>query len=216
MRGLLVKDFRLFFMQRRFWTIILLLTFFFAVSGQSVHFIIAYATMLCMYFTISTLNYDEFNRGYAFLFTLPISRRGYVLEKYLYALLLGGGAWAITTAGSAAYLYLTDPSWNVAEWIFAPGIIFPIMWLMIALMLPLQLKFGVEKSRIALIVLFAFVFGMTSVAAKIGPYLPQEFSLENLPELSMDGWIAVGAAAVLAATLLSVAVSMHIMSKKQF
>ena len=216
MRGLLVKDFRLFFMQRQFWVMILLITFFFAVSGQSVHFIIAYATMLCSYFTISTVSYDELNRGYAFLFTLPISRRGYVLEKYLYALVLGGGAWAITTAGCAAYLYLTDPSWNGAEWICVPGIIFPIMWLMIALMLPMQLKFGAEKSRIALIVLFAFVFGMISCVAKLGLYLPQEFGFENLLKLGMGGQIAVGAAAVLAATALSAAVSMHIMSKKQF
>lgn len=216
MRGLLVKDFRLFFMQRQFWTIILLLTFFFAVSGQSVHFVITYATMLCMYFTISTVSYDELNRGYAFLFTLPISRRGYVLEKYLYALLLGGGAWVITTAGSAAYLYLTDPSWNGAEWICVTGIIFPIMWLMISVMLPLQLKFGAEKSRISLIVFVALAFGVISCMAKLRPYLPQEFSFENLPKLSMGGWIAVGAAAVLAATLLSIAVSMHIMSKKQF
>lgn len=216
MRGLLVKDFRLFFMQRQFLTIILLLTFFFAVSGQGVHFIVTYATMLCIYFTISTVSYDELNRGYAFLFTLPISRRGYVLEKYLFALLLGGGAWAVTTAGSAVYLYLTDPSWNKAEWVGVTGIIFPVLWLMIALMLPLQLKFGAEKSRISLIVLIAFMFGVFSFVVKLRPNLPQEFSIENLPELSMGGWIAVGAAVVLAATFLSVAVSMHIMSKKQF
>lgn len=215
MRGLLVKDFRLFFMQKQFWMIILVLTLFFALSGQSVHFMIAYVTMLCTYFTVSTVSYDELNRGYAFLFTLPISRRGYVAEKYLFAFLLGGGAWAVTTAGSAVYLYLTDPTWNGPEWICVTGVIFPVMWMMIAVMLPLQLKFGAEKSRIALIVFVALMFGILSAVAKLLPALPSEFDLENMPQLGTGGLIAAGAAVFFAATLLSAAVSMHIMSKKQ-
>ncbi len=48
-------------------------------------------------FTLSTISYDEFDNGNAFLFSLPITRAGYVVEKYCFALILALSAWTIST-----------------------------------------------------------------------------------------------------------------------
>ena len=53
---------------------------------------------------LGTLSYDEFDRGYSFLFTLPVSKRGYVKEKYVLGLLFCGGIWLLSVLGSLVYV----------------------------------------------------------------------------------------------------------------
>ena len=44
---------------------------------------VGYVTFIFTLFTVSTISYDEYDNGYPFLFTLPITRRQYVNEKYV-------------------------------------------------------------------------------------------------------------------------------------
>ena len=82
MKGLLIKDFKLLKNQKQFFLIIGLITFMFLVTNDSPYFTITYATMMFSMFTMSTISYDEYDNGAAYLFSLPISRKGYVAEKY--------------------------------------------------------------------------------------------------------------------------------------
>lgn len=83
MKGLMVKDLRLLANQKQFFLIVVFMSVMLIISGQNMFFIVSYGTMICSFFTISTINYDEFNNGYEFLFTMPISRWGYVFETIL-------------------------------------------------------------------------------------------------------------------------------------
>ena len=78
MKGLLIKDFKLLKNQKQFFLIIGLITFMFLVTNDSPYFTITYATMMFSMFTMSTISYDEYDNGAAYLFSLPISRKGYV------------------------------------------------------------------------------------------------------------------------------------------
>ena len=91
MKGLLTKDFRILAGQKRYFTIIILIALIFLCSGQPAQIIVGYCTMFGMLFTVNTISYDEFDHGYLFLFTLPVTRKDYVLEKYVFMLLCGGG-----------------------------------------------------------------------------------------------------------------------------
>ena len=42
---------------------------------------VGYVTFIFTLFTVSTISYDEYDNGYPFLFTLPITRRQYVNRK---------------------------------------------------------------------------------------------------------------------------------------
>ena len=63
----------------------------------------SYCTLLMSFFTASTISYDEFNHGFFYLFSLPVSRKGYVAEKYLFGVLTGGVTWAATTVIGGIY-----------------------------------------------------------------------------------------------------------------
>ena len=88
MKGLLTKDFRILAGQKRYFTIIILIALIFLCSGQPAQIIVGYCTMFGMLFTVNTISYDEFDHGYLFLFTLPVTRKDYVLEKYVFMLLV--------------------------------------------------------------------------------------------------------------------------------
>lgn len=77
-------------------TIIILIALIFLCSGQPAQIIVGYCTMFGMLFTVNTISYDEFDHGYLFLFTLPVTRKDYVLEKYVFMMLCGGGFWAVS------------------------------------------------------------------------------------------------------------------------
>ena len=75
MKGLLTKDFRILAGQKRYFTIIILIALIFLCSGQPAQIIVGYCTMFGMLFTVNTISYDEFDHGYLFLFTLPVTRK---------------------------------------------------------------------------------------------------------------------------------------------
>lgn len=115
-------------------------------------------------FTLSTISYDEFDNGNAFLFTLPISRAGYAVEKYCLALLLGGGAWVLAIF-FAMVIAIVRGTVSVSDIAMTAVMILPALIVIQAVMIPFQLKFGGEKGRSALIgaVGLLFVIGIVAV-----------------------------------------------------
>lgn len=218
MKGLLYKDFRLLVAQKQFFLTLLLVAIVLVGAGQDVFFVVSYASMLASFFTVSTISYDEFNNGYPFLFTLPISRAGYVKEKYLFALLLGGGVWVISTAASAVYLYFKDPAWiqTAGEWLEGAVIIFLVLGIVMALMLPVQLKFGAEKARLISFLYMVVLIALFAIVEKIGNWLAPDMSLAWIANMDIFQWTLLGAAAFAIVVLISMTVSMRIMEKKQF
>ena len=218
MKGLLYKDFRLLVAQKQFFLTLLLVAIVLVGAGQDVFFVVSYASMLASFFTVSTISYDEFNNGYPFLFTLPISRAGYVKEKYLFALLLGGGVWVISTAASAVYLYFKDPAWiqTAGEWLEGAVIIFLVLGIVMALMLPVQLKFGAEKARLISFLYMVVLIALFAVVEKIGNWLAPDMSFAWIADMGISQWVLLGAVAFAIVVLISMTFSMRIMEKKQF
>ena len=81
MKGLLIKDLKLLKGQKNFFVVLIVIAIVLSVSMSSPSFVIGYMTFIGAVFTLSTISYDEFDNGNAFLFTLPFSRMDYVIEK---------------------------------------------------------------------------------------------------------------------------------------
>lgn len=155
MRGLLEKDIRLLLHSKQTFLCFIAITIILGVTQKNT-FVLGYSTFLMAALLVSTLSYDEMDHGLAFLFTLPIDRKMYVREKYL--LCIGGSiiAWFI-----ALVLYLVVMVVSNSHVVFSEELVkgvdfLPIGILYLSLLLPLQIKFGVEKSR--LVVLGVSVF----------------------------------------------------------
>lgn len=81
MKGLLIKDWKLLLRnQKSFLVIMSVMMVLYMAIGNPV-FVISYTPMLCVFVALSTITYDMFDNGAAFLFSLPFSRKDYVREK---------------------------------------------------------------------------------------------------------------------------------------
>lgn len=210
MRGLLTKDFRLIAGQKKFFFVVILIAVLFLFSGDNALFAVAYATMLCAYFSMSTLHYDEFNKGNVFLFTLPFSRKQYVEEKYLFGVLLGGAAWLCFSVLGVAANNVTHQEISTKDWFGTVVLYLAVMFYLLALSFPLQFKFGAEKGRMAMLVVFVVIF-MAIIFAKKIPGV--NTGLLNLSLPALEGIVFVVGVIFL---LISMQISIKIMEKRQF
>ncbi len=215
MKGLLIKDFRLLMAQKRFFLMVAVIAVIMSVMNNDVSFLLGFVTLIISQFAVSTVSYDEFDNGYPFLFTLPVSRRGYAVEKYVFGLLLGFTAWAFAMALS---LIVTAAQGGALLTVLLTGVsILPAALLMQSITLPFQLKFGGEKGRLALMAMAGVIF----VVIAGGSMLLDSFGADA-NALTAD--LAANGALVLAGTYLlalliwaaSMAVSIRIMEKKEF
>lgn len=80
MKGLLIKDFKLLKNQKSFLAIVAAVCAFVMIKGSESYAMFYGAAMAAM-LSVNSIGYDEENNGMGFLFTLPVSRRDYVLEN---------------------------------------------------------------------------------------------------------------------------------------
>ena len=105
MKGMLIKDFCILKLQKN--AVLVLLAMCVVFFMKSPTYIVNLFPMYGFLLVLGTLTYDEFDRGYSFLFTLPVSRRGYVKEKYVFGLLFCGGIWILSVLISLIYVWIT-------------------------------------------------------------------------------------------------------------
>lgn len=220
MSGLLIKDFRLMCQQKVFFLIIIAVSVFFVSSWDNCMFVVSYCTMFCACFSLTTISYDELNHGLSFLFTLPVSRRQYVAEKYLFGFLLGAGGWLFSALVSGSYIYVTGVTELSKEWFYTAFLTLAAMCVFLCVILPIQLKFGAEKSRIIMILLLLCVFGGVKMLDVVGE--AEIFMIFSIGDIRLFADLPLAAALAGAGVLtvlimvVSVCISVHILEKKEF
>lgn len=220
MSGLLVKDFRLMLQRKRFFLFLLLIALFMGFSMQeNMSMIVGYLTLLSVLFCVSTMSYDEYDNCYAFLLSLPVERKTYVKEKYLYGLLTGIGAWIISvlicTVCRIAKLQSLPAFSQIAE-----ALTFLVIGqLLLNLIIPLQLKYGMERGRMAMIAIIGSLSLLVFFGAKImaARGIPLDIYLDKAMSGANTGLLILIAIALLVLlTAISVMISQRIMEKKEF
>ncbi len=164
---------------------------------------------------MSSMAYDEQAKWDIFAAATPVGRRGIVGGKYLLALLTAGVA-ALVSAALAQTLLLTGlAEGDQAEVLFSIlGCAVAAVFLN-AVLLPILFKFGVEKSRILFLLLFALVFGgitLLAMVAKNGGDLGAALTFADRMGPLLPVLLVV---AVAAAYALSYFISIGIMEKKE-
>ncbi len=221
MRGLLEKDFRLTLTRKQTILIffVMALVMSFSMDGS---FTIGYLTMLSSIVAIGTLSYDEYDNGYAFLMTLPFDRKTYVLEKYLFSFLMTAGAWCVGAVLYFAGSFVSPGSGKavgqlVGELPMLLALI-PVLYLSAAVMIPIRLKYGSEKSRTVLFIIFGIIavliFGINNLPDGLAnPFSQLAQTLEGLsPAVILLTLFAVSAVLSGVSCLWSI----RIMENKEF
>ncbi|HJC10899.1 MAG TPA: ABC-2 transporter permease [Candidatus Blautia merdigallinarum] len=168
-------------------------------------------------FSISSISYDELDNGNAFLFSLPVTRKTYTIEKYCFGMIMGLGAWIIISMLSVA-IGIGRGQEPVGELITIAFIILPLVLFMLAVMVPVMLKFGAEKGRVAVVILFAVLYLTIVMLAESVQQWGEDFLpiLDSLPEIGIGTFLGILIAAAVLILLLSVRISIGIVKKKEF
>ena len=218
MKGLLVKDFRLMKGQKNFLLLLFIMIAFVFISGMDASFFMGYLPFLFMIADKSTITYDEFDNGMAFLMVLPISRKLYVQEKYLF-----GGVLGFTGLASAFVLFLISEinkgsSMTFTQYILLFLCFLAFVILFLCLMIPIQLKFGSEKGRIVLFIIFFGIIGIVYLVSKITDKIPAQIIevFQGIQKLPFGILAALAVGIYILALFISLKISLGIMEKKEW
>ncbi len=214
MKGLLIKDFKLLISQKIFFLLILVVSLGLLLFTNDITFPLGFFSLILSMFTLSTISYDQFDNGNAFLFTLPFSRAGYVIEKYCLGLILGGSSWLFITLLSLLITFFRNNMPFTGVLLSAVAIL-PFILIFQAVMLPIQIKFGSEKGRIVLI-------GVLGAIILLGLILEQLFQidltalLDSLPLIRLSLVFGITLIAAVLLWLISCKISIDVLRKMEF
>lgn len=216
MLGLIEKDLRLTLIRKQTLLIFFAVALIMGISMEG-SFIIGYLTILATIVAVGTISYDEFDNGFAFLMTLPFNRKTYVKEKYLFSLILAVLAWCFGVILNCIGNLIRHDSIALMDRLPILLVLLPALYLSAAVMIPLQLKYGSEKSRIVLFTFFGIIailiFASKKISENSDVFARLITSLEGLSPFVL---LAVIVLVCLLLTFASYLWSIRIIKKKEF
>lgn len=218
MKGLLIKDFKLLKGQKQFFASVLIVMTVFLMTSNNLSFVISYITVMMGMLTLTTISYDEHENGMGYLFTLPVSRKGYVREKYLFGIMTTLPVLAVVSAIAFLVSGIRHIDFTVEEWGGAIMGSMLIVTMMLSLLIPIELKFGAERSRIAMTLVFGGAFAVVYIVAKASEFLGIDWKIWIDRLNGLDLPVVWGAFAVICGGALAISYlfSLRFLMRREF
>ena len=210
MKGLLAKDFALLMQRKRVFLFLAAWAVVMSFTMEEGSFVVSWMAIIGAFFAISSLAYDEYDNCLPFLMSLPIERKTYAKEKYLFGFLCGFASWLFAFVVYVCAALIRGNVLNIANEIISLLIVIPAFVLLIDFSLPINIKFGSEKGRIVVLVIWAVVFGALMF---LGDSI--KLSIPTIP-VSMPIVVAIISVLAIAITFISLSISSRIMDSKEF
>lgn len=223
MKTLLVKDYRILMTQKKSFFILLLVGVIMVISTFEIDFLTGYMMMMAMILSLGTVNYDELDNGMAFIMTLPANRKTYAIEKYVFTMIN-------IVACAVIMLMIYFITKGFVNWQFGVGDMVSVTagWIcgiMIAasVMIPLYLKFGAEKRRVVMMLLWGVVAVIAIGGQKLAEVMAGTEAMNTINGFFAKistlpaGVVVLAVVAVLVMVVIfSLGISIGIMKKKEF
>lgn len=213
MLGLLRKDFFNLSSQLKIYLFIPLTAIAFCIWQHSFSFTQTMLSILIIFVPLSAFAYDEMSDFNTYALTLPVTKHQIVLSKYVLSAILT--VVVIVLAVLIGFIITITPiDLKVQDWkeYFAIIFIMAIMMNFInCILMPLMFRFGTEKARIILMILF---FGVGA----IGYFLSSQgwIDVSYLNELDISLFCVVAAVIAIVAEAVSMMISNRILDQKEF
>lgn len=213
-----LKDFRLMRNQIKFFAMVVLISILLMVGNNNPFFVVSYTMFVCSFSIINTIAYDEAENGYTFLFTLPISRKQYVAEKYMFSLGLMGASALIGLCILTGYLIRQNELADIGNYFFMTCNVLVVVIGYIAILLPVIFKCGIEKGRLVLSAAISAIGGGILFYVKLLPqYMHRAGNLmEIIGRIGKMRLLGLGVAVCVLAVAISLKISVCIVEKKEF
>lgn len=213
MKGLITKDFCLMLQRKRSFIVILMCGLVMSFSSDATFFV-GWMIMIGSLFALSTIAYDEHDNSYPFLMTLPISRKGYACEKYVFGAICGLAFWLCALVFYIAAAAIRGISIDFANEIAPLIIMLFVPMLILDFCIPFNLKYGSEKGRIYMIIFWGVIFTAVFVLYKLLA-ADKGIPASGFP-LALPALLILLAVFTIVLTAASVIWSIRIMEKKEF
>lgn len=222
MKGLLIKDLRFTLQNKKMMIILLFVAVWMLVmqGAESGPFIISYMTMICGIMVLNTISIDEFDKSDTFLMTMPIERKTYATEKYVFAFGCTFFGWLVS-----AIPCLLIQEGDLKQNLIMAVVLYAVFSFFEIIILPIQLKFGGEKGRMVLLGIIGAIFALAIIAKKIAENMfatqaeAERWINEMVMKLeSLNPWsVALVVAAIwIAGLTVSLSISKKIMENKEY
>ncbi|WP_254306729.1 ABC-2 transporter permease [Clostridium sp. 001] len=132
---------------------------FVSFSQNNIGFLTGYTILFASMLVINTMSYDNIAKWDKYALTMPVARKDVVFSKYLVSIISSLMGAAISVAlcfAQEIYRHNLDAMGILS----VTGIILAMGFLFISFILPIVYKFGVEKSRIFIFVIFIIPFAV--------------------------------------------------------
>lgn len=218
MTGLLIKDLMMLKCQKQFFFVMGIMGLIFLVMYDNPSFVFGYLTIMFSFIPVTTLAYDDADNSAAYLFSLPVSRFGYVVEKYVFSIGFTLAAALVSFIVVSAACLVKGYPLQAGELGVLALVSITVAVLFLSVTIPVQIKFGSERSRIAAGLTFAALFAVCYAAGWV--LSKAGISLEEL-EMAAFGleWPAAAGLCILTWAVLygaSFGISVKILKGKDF
>lgn len=185
---------------------------------ESAAFLGVYIIVTMAIYVSNMLAYDEMDHGFLYLFSLPVTKKDYAREKYIFCIFLDAAVWllglVIITVVSMIGNYGTDlkKMMFIITWGMIAGVV------LIALTIPVRLKFDGEKGRLIIAVIALFLGGAGVLAGKICVRLGVNPTgiIQKIVSLSAGQLLGAGIVTAVVCVGISYVCSLRILEKKEY
>lgn len=214
MKGLLVKDICLLLQRKRFFLILAAWALVMGYSMAETGFVVGWLCMIMAIFSLSTLNYDEYDNSMPFLMSMPVSAKDYAVEKYLFGFCCGIVGWLFAILVELVLAVVKHNLGSLGESLSESLVFIPVIVIVLSLSLPVELKWGAEKGRTYMLVLYGIIFLAFYTAVKVSPIPFDITAVEAAVSPAATALMFLVVTAVI--TAISLKSSICIMEKKEF
>lgn len=217
MKALFIQDLRYMLTQKSFLVLIAIVGIVLALTQNDNYiFVIGYLGFMGMITGMMSVTMDDQNHGLVFLFSLPIDRRVYVREKYIFIVLMGVSFSIFATALCLLFRMFAEYKAPLDEILATSlGTLF-VMLLFVCFMLPLQLKFGAERARLASFIAIGLFFAAVIVAGLVVNFADALPFIQAFLSMSPVALTGIGAAFLIVCLRISYGVSLRIILHREF
>ena len=217
MKALFIQDFHYMLTQKSFLVLIALVGIVLALTQNDNYiFVIGYLGFMGMITGMMSVTMDDQSNGLTFLFSLPIDRRVYVREKYIFIVLMGVSFSIFATALCLLFRMFAEYKAPLDEILATSlGTLF-VMLLFVCFMLPLQLKFGAERARLASFIAIGLFFAAVIVAGLVVNFADALPFIQAFLSMSPVALTGIGAAFLIVCLRISYGVSLRIILHREF
>lgn len=224
MKGLLIKDFSLAFGNKRTLPVFVLIAVVLLVTGNedSAPLVVSFFTMVCGMMVLSTLSYDDFDHSNAYIMTLPVTRKGYVIGKYVFTVISSLFGWISSMIVCFVVMQIKGYDVNLDIWFFQGSVSLGVLFALIVIMIPMQLKFGGDNIRLVLLGTMAVICVIGFAGAKLADVMGIDLAelgtdiVQFLGEFQLSALVAAGIIIVLCIAFISLLISIRVVEKKEF